>query len=186
MNNLHFKPGDLYDEYAVSRTYTNFGRLQALKYTNIRFLEQEKDSTALSAYVLLTKNKSQSVSFEVDGTNSAGDLGAGGSVSYNHRNLFRGSEAFMLKLRGAYEAVSGLQGTGYNQNYIELGAEATINFPRFLFPFLSVIKVCPATSAYACFLEIGKLFLLIRPYPTSDDFLWPPRFLSVEYRYSAG
>ena len=137
VNNLHFAPGDLYDENAVSRTYTNFGRLQALKYTNIRFLEQEKDSTALSAYVLLTKNKSQSVSFEVDGTNSAGDLGAGGSVSYNHRNFFRGSEAFMLKLRGAYEAVSGLQGTGYNQNYIELGAEATINFPRFLFPFLS-------------------------------------------------
>ena len=137
VNNLHFAPGDLYDENAVSRTYTNFGRLQALKYTNIRFLEQAEDSTALSAYVLLTKNKSQSVSFEVDGTNSAGDLGAGGSVSYNHRNLFRGSEAFMLKLRGAYEAVSGLQGTGYNQNYIELGAEATINFPRFLFPFLS-------------------------------------------------
>lgn len=135
--NLYFSPGDLYDEYAVQRTYTNFGRLQALKYTNIRFFEEAQDSTGLSAYVLLTKNKSQSVSFEVDGTNSAGDLGAGGSVSYNHRNLFRGSEAFMLKLRGAYEAVSGLQGTGYNQNYIELGAEATINFPRFLFPFLS-------------------------------------------------
>lgn len=137
VNNLHFVAGELYNEYDVQHTYTNFGRLQALKYTNIRFLEEARDSTGLSAYVLLTKNKSQSVSFEVDGTNSAGDLGAGGSVSYNHRNLFRGSEAFMLKLRGAYEAVSGLQGTGYNQNYIELGAEATINFPRFLFPFLS-------------------------------------------------
>ena len=43
----------------------------------------------------------------------------------------------MIKLRGAYEAVSGLQG-GYNhEDYTELGAEATINFPRFLFPFLS-------------------------------------------------
>ena len=137
VNNLHFAPGELYDAQDVQRTYLNYGRLQALKYTNIRFLETQKDSTRLNAYVMLTKNKPQSISFEVEGTNSAGDLGAGASVTYNHRNLFRGSEVFMLKLRGAYEAVSGLQGTGYNQNYIELGAETSINFPRFLFPFLS-------------------------------------------------
>ena len=42
----------------------------------------------------------------------------------------------MFKLRGAYEAVSGLQ-SSLNQDYIELGAEATINFPRFMFPFVS-------------------------------------------------
>lgn len=138
INNLYFAPGDLYNDRNVQRTYTRFGRLQALKYTNIRFIEtQQKDSTHLNAYVMLTKNKPQSISFEIEGTNSAGDLGAGMSVSYNHRNLFRGSEAFTLKFRGAYEAVSGLQGTGYNQNYIELGAETSIHFPRFLFPFLS-------------------------------------------------
>ncbi len=136
-DNLHFAPGELYNAQHVQRTYLNFGRLQALKYTNIRFLETQIDSTRLNAYVLLTKNKPQSISFEVEGTNSAGDLGAGASVTYNHHNLFRGSEGFMLKLRGAYEAVSGLQGTGYNQNYIEWGAETSINFPRFLFPFLS-------------------------------------------------
>ena len=137
-DNLYLVPGQLYDEEDVQRTYTRFGRLQALKYANIRFFEPARnDSCLLNAYVMLTRNKPQSISFEVDGTNSAGDLGAGASVSYTHRNPFRGSESFLFKLRGAYEAVSGLQGTGYNQNYIELGAEATINFPRFLFPFLS-------------------------------------------------
>ena len=137
-DNLYLVPGQLYDEEDVQRTYTRFGRLQALKYANIRFFEPARnDSCLLNAYVMLTRNKPQSISFEVDGTSSAGDLGAGASVSYTHRNLFRGSESFLFKLRGAYEAVSGLQGTGYNQNYIELGAEATINFPRFLFPFLS-------------------------------------------------
>ena len=86
---------------------------------------------------MLTKSKYQSVSFELEGTNSAGDLGAAASVSFQNRNMFKGSETFMIKLRGAYEAVSGLQG-GYNhEDYTELGAEATINFPRFLFPFLS-------------------------------------------------
>ncbi len=137
-NNLRITPGSLYNEQDVQRTYSNFGRLQALKYTNIRFFEtQVGDSSKLNAYVMLTKSKYRSVSFELEGTNSAGDLGAAASVSYQNRNIFKGSETFMIKLRGAYEAVSGLQ-SGYNhEDYTELGAEATINFPRFLFPFLS-------------------------------------------------
>lgn len=136
-NNLYITPGDLYKERDVQRTYSNFGRLQVLKYTNIRFFEtQQNNHPTLDAYVMLTKSKHQAVSFEVEGTNSAGDLGAAASVSFQNRNVFRGSEAFMLKLRGAYEAVSGLQ-NDLNQNYIELGAEATINFPRFMFPFIS-------------------------------------------------
>lgn len=136
-NNLHILPGDLYDERKVQRTYSNFGRLQALKYTNIRFVEEREGSTRLDAYIMLTKSKHKSVSFELEGTNSAGDLGAAAAVSFQHRNLFRGSEALMLRFRGVYEAISPLK-SGYNQeNYMELGAEATINFPRFMFPFLS-------------------------------------------------
>lgn len=38
-NNLRLVPGSLYNEQDVQRTYSNFGRLQALKYTNIRFLK---------------------------------------------------------------------------------------------------------------------------------------------------
>ena len=137
-DNLRFAPGDLYNERDVQQTYSSFGRLPALKYTNIRFVEtQIGDSTKLDCYVMLTKSKHKSIAFEVEGTNSAGDLGAAASVSFQNRNMFKGSETFMIKLRGAYEAVSGLQG-GYNhEDYTELGAEATINFPRFLFPFLS-------------------------------------------------
>lgn len=136
-NNLRITPGTLYNEQNVQRTYSNYGRLQALKYTNIRFFEvQQSDSAKLNAYVMLTRGKHQSVSFEVEGTNSAGDLGAAASVAFQHCNMFKGSETFMFKLRGAYEAVSGLQ-SSLNQDYIELGAEATINFPRFMFPFVS-------------------------------------------------
>lgn len=137
-NNLRFTPGALYNEQDVQRTYSSFGRLQALKYTNIRFFEtMQGDSAKLNAYVMLTKSKHQSVSFEIEGTNSAGDLGAAASVAFQHRNLFKGSEIFMFKVRGAYEAVSGLQSGQQNQNYTEFGAEKTINFPRFMFPFIS-------------------------------------------------
>ena len=137
-DNLSITPGTLYNEQEVQRTYSNFGRLPVLKYTNVRFFEtQSGDSTKLNTNVMLTKNKHQTVSFELEGTNSAGDLGAAASVSFQNRNVFRGSETFLVKLRGAYEAVSGL-GLGYgHDNYTELGVESSINFPRFMFPFLS-------------------------------------------------
>ena len=138
VDNLRFASGDLYDERNVQKTYTYFGRLSALKYTNIRFFEtQNGDSTQLNCYVMLTKSKHKSISFELEGTNSAGDLGAAASVSFQHRNLFRGSETFMVKFRGAYEAISGLQPGYKNRNYTEYGVETSINFPNFLFPFLT-------------------------------------------------
>lgn len=138
-DNIFIRPGRLYNERSVQNTYSAFGRLSALKYTNLRFFEtQIGDSAKLDCYVLLTKSKHKSVAFELEGTNSAGDLGAAASVSYQHRNLFKGSEAFTMKFRGAYEAISGLKGDyGGNNSYREYGVETTLNFPNFLFPFLS-------------------------------------------------
>ena len=136
-DNNRMMPGDIYRERDVQGTYNYFGRLRALKYTNIRFQEiMENDSSKLNAYIMLTRGKSKSVSAELEGTNSAGDLGVAASVSFQHRNLFKGSETFTLKLRGAYEAITGLQGYN-NDNYTEYGVEASLNFPSFMFPFLS-------------------------------------------------
>lgn len=134
------RPGRLYCEQDVQNTYSNLGRLRALKYSNIRFHEvNDNDSTKLDAYVLLAKGKNKSMSFEIEGTNSAGDLGAAASVSFQHRNVFKGSEAFTMKLRGAYEAITGLGSSQdyVNDNYMEYGVESSLNFPEFMFPFLS-------------------------------------------------
>ena len=131
------KSGRLYSNRDVQNTYSDLGRLGILKYSNIRFREELKgDSAYLDAFVTLLKRKNKSVSFEIEGTNSAGDLGAAASVSYTHRNLFKGSETLTLKLRGAYEAVSGLEGYA-NSNYMEYAFEGSLNFPEFMFPFLS-------------------------------------------------
>ncbi|SHF56779.1 Outer membrane protein assembly factor BamA [Bacteroides faecichinchillae] len=137
-DNLRFASGDIYKEQDVQQTYSSFGRLSALKYTNIRFIETQVGDTAkLNCYVMLTKSKHKSIAFEVEGTNSAGDLGAAASVSFQNRNLFHGSETFMVKFRGAYEVISGLQAGYSNNNYTEFGVETSINFPNFLFPFVS-------------------------------------------------
>lgn len=138
IDNTYVRAGERYSDAKVQRTYQSLGRLSALKNTNIHFAELAgRDSLMLDCYVILNKNKSKSLSLELEGTNSAGDFGAAASATFQHRNLFRGSETFMIKVRGAYEAISGL-GDGYlNDNYTEFGVEASLNFPRFLVPFLS-------------------------------------------------
>ena len=139
MDNNRLSPGELYKADNVQNTYSSLGRLNILKFTNIRFAEKkvaEGDTAMLDAYVTLSPNKNQSMSFEIEGTNSAGDLGAAASVEYNHRNIFHGSETFFIRLRGAYEAVSGLEGYA-NTDYIEWGAESGLTFPGFMLPFLS-------------------------------------------------
>ena len=134
----YIRPKELYSEQDVQNTYTSMGRLRALKYTNIRFDEVlDNDSAQLDANVLLTKGKNQSLSFEIEGTNSAGDLGAAASMTFQHRNVFKGSETFTMKVRGAYEAITGLQEGYENDDYKEYGIEASLNFPEFKFPFLS-------------------------------------------------
>lgn len=127
--------GDLYSQSQVQKTYDNYNRLRALRYTNIRFLEMPGDTLGLWAQIHTDNSKSQSFSAELEGTNSAGDLGAAVSTTYSHRNFFKGSETFNVKLRGAYEAITGLEGYS-NQDYVEIGAETSINFPRFIFPFV--------------------------------------------------
>ena len=136
-SNNRIEKGKLYSSADVQSTYTSLSRLNILKYSNIRFMEEVRaDSAFLDAYAVLSRNKNQSVSFEIEGTNSAGDLGAAASVAYTHRNLFRGSETFTAKVRGAYEAITGLEGYA-NSNYTEYGVETSLNFPQFVFPFLS-------------------------------------------------
>ena len=50
--------GGLYNVQDVENTYSNFSRLQYIRYTNIRFYEtQLGDTTKLNTYVMLTKNK---------------------------------------------------------------------------------------------------------------------------------
>ena len=134
----YINPKKMYNEEDVQTTYTSMGRLRALKYTNIRFDEvMQNDSAMLDANVLLTKGKNQSISFEIEGTNSAGDLGAAVSTTFQHRNLFKGSETFTIKARAAYETITGLQEGYENDDYQEFGVEASLNFPEFKFPFLS-------------------------------------------------
>ena len=135
LNATAIKEGRPYDASVLQRTYNNFARLQAVKYTNIKFAEVP-DTNLLDCHIQISTNKPSTISFQPEGTNTAGDLGAAASITYTNRNLFHGSEQLSIEFRGAYEAITGLEGY-QDQNYTEFSVETKLVFPRFLAPFLS-------------------------------------------------
>lgn len=134
-NSTAMRVGELYNYSKLQRTYNNFAKLQTVRYTNINFKEIP-DSSLLDCDIKLSTNKPNTISFQPEGTNTAGDLGAAASLIYSDRNLFHGSELLTIQLRAAFEAITGLEGY-QNQNYVEYNLETKLQFPRFVAPFLS-------------------------------------------------
>lgn len=131
---MWIEEGKLFSSRDLQRTYNSFGKLPAVKYTSIRF-QEVPDTALLDCNIHVSTNKPNSISFQPEGTNTAGDLGAALSVTYENRNVFRGAETFSVRLRGAFEAITGLEGY-QNQDYEEYSVESKLSFPRFVAPFL--------------------------------------------------
>ena len=132
--NTFVREGEYYSAEALQNTYNHFSRLGAVRYTNISWKEQP-DSSLLDCQIQINTNKPSTISFQPEGTNTAGDLGAAATLTYQNRNLFRGSENLTIELRGAYEAIKGLEGYS-NHNFLEYSLGTKLTFPRFIAPFL--------------------------------------------------
>lgn len=133
-SNTLLHPGKLFNETDEKLTYRYFTRLGAVSYTNIHLTERE-DSDILDCNITVYPSKRMSLGLDIEGTNTAGDLGAAASATFQHKNLFKGSEGLNAKLRGAYEAISGLEGYEGN-SYLEFGSEVGLAFPGFLLPYV--------------------------------------------------
>lgn len=134
-NNTTIKEGNKFSAAEVQNTYNNFSRLNAVRFTNIHFDENEEDGL-LDCGIKVSTRKPNTISFQPEGTNTEGDFGAAATLTYSNNNIFRGSELFSVQFRGAYEAIKGLDGYR-NQNYIEYNVETRLAFPRIIAPFLS-------------------------------------------------
>lgn len=137
--NCYLRTGTEFNQSAVDHTIQSFSRLGILKFINVKFKERGESGKLrlLDAYILLTPGKSQSISVELEGTNSEGDLGVAAAAIYTHRNIGMGSETLTAKIRGAYESLSGnLDGLIHNR-YMEYSFDGALTFPKFKAPFLS-------------------------------------------------
>ena len=133
------RPGGQFSAADVERTYENLSQLGILRFVNIemRPVALADGRVWLDAYILMSRNRKQAVSFELEGTNSEGDLGFGVGLTYQHRNLAKRSELLTAKLRGSYESLSGNFEDLINNRYTEFAGEVSIQFPKFEAPFLS-------------------------------------------------
>ncbi|MCM1349448.1 MAG: BamA/TamA family outer membrane protein [Firmicutes bacterium] len=133
------QPGQFYRAALVDRTYEALAQLGILKSINIEFeqLPTIDGVERLNAYIYLTRNKKQNVSFEVEGTNSEGDFGFGLGLNYQHRDLGNRSNQLNTKFRVNYESLSGNLSDLINDRYTEYAGEVGITFPKFMFPFMS-------------------------------------------------
>ena len=131
-------PGEVYNLNNINQTYRNLSSLQLFRLVTIDFKEspgqEELDLRRLDCSIQLTPFILQSYAIELEGTNSSGNIGGGGNLIYQHRNLFKGAENFDLRLKGAIETIKE-SSSGDFGNMIELGTEANLNIPKFLLPF---------------------------------------------------
>lgn len=147
------EPGARYSARNVDLTYSSLSRLPILRFINIDMKPAGRlaDREMLDAVITISRNKKQSVSVELEGTNSAGDLGFGVGATYLNRDLTHRSEQLSVKFRGAYESLSGNLEGFINKRFTEFAAETGITFPKFMLPFASgsFKKRVQATTEFA-------------------------------------
>jgi hypothetical protein len=76
--------------------YDSFGLLTF----SLRKLNLPSDTNLLDCFIRLAPLNKQTTSFDIEGTNTSGNFGIAGNVTYMHRNLFRGAEVFQLSFLG--------------------------------------------------------------------------------------
>ena len=137
---LYIKPGDLFQLTNMDRSQDHLNSLQSFRLVNIGYSvpgtveDWEHGELPLDCVIRLTTVTQQEFRVELEGTNSAGNLGGAVNLVYQHKNLFRGAERLNIKLKGAYETLSEqVSGSRSTQEY---GFETSLTLPRFMLPFL--------------------------------------------------
>jgi outer membrane protein assembly factor BamA len=144
---LFIEKGKKYNSLDAQQTFKKLSDLKIFKHINLNFREADPDLTQgtghyyLDCSIQLTRQPVHSYSIETQGTNSGGDLGIGGYLVYQNKNIFRGGEIFYLRLKGALEAQDGGATTEEVEeqkilffNTYEAGIEANLTIPKFLAP----------------------------------------------------
>ena len=144
---MFIEEGEKFNATDVNQSYKTLTNLYVYKYVSINFTkspfseDNDPDKNFLDCNVQLIRNPVHSYSIEAQGTNSGGDLGIGGYLVYQNKNLFRGGEVFYIRLKGALEAQDGGTVSEEDQsrkflffNTYEAGIEANLTIPKFLAP----------------------------------------------------
>ncbi len=145
----------LFEIGKTEETFTALNRLRQFRFINIYFQPVHPDSALLNCIIDMAQLPRQSVSFDIEGTNTSGNLGVAGNINYSHRNLLRGAETLQMKLKGAMERQQTIvSNESFDFNTREIGLESNLILPRLLGPatlFRSFGNVLPKSLFSAGF-----------------------------------
>ena len=176
-----------YNLRSVTGTYRALGNFRLFNNVNIQFdtVNVENDSLyRLNCRITMQQNDRHSFTVQGEGTNSDGDLGIKGSLSYTNKNIFRGAETFQLGLKGGFEAQH-LVGEEANEdenrifNTWELGVTASVLFPKFLglFPSISLSWDYQPTTTMSVGFNMQKRYYYSRYITTASySYDWKTNF----------
>ena len=124
----------------VEMTYSALSSLKLFANTSIEFDTVPCDTAnLLNCKILLRRANIHSLKLQTEGTNSGGDLGISGSVTYTNKNIFKGAEVLTVSLKGGLEAqeiinLGDISDEGRIFNTGEVIFNSSIYFPKFLSP----------------------------------------------------
>ncbi|MFO7754612.1 MAG: BamA/TamA family outer membrane protein [Bacteroidales bacterium] len=125
-----------YNDYI--NTINKFSGLGIFKFTNISFKQAESDQNLLDIRINLTRSVPKSLQAIVRATTKSNNyVGPELSLGFINRNTFGGAERLSTNLNSSFETQYGKQDGG---NVIELGIDANLAMPRFIFPFIDLHK----------------------------------------------
>ncbi len=144
---IFIQKDEKYNSVDAQQTYKKLSELRINKHVTVNFRDAGQIESGglmknyLDCSIQLTPQPVHSYSIETQGTTSGGDLGIGGYLTYQNKNLFRGGEVFNIRLKGALEAQEGGSTSAETEdqkilffNTYEAGIEANLNVPKFLAP----------------------------------------------------
>lgn len=136
-NNTFVREGRLFSELLHDRTFSALSGLSAVQTANVTY-SPDTAPGSLIANISVTPAKPYYIQWGIDNTNTAGDLGVETYVTYQDKNIFKGSEIWRIRLGGAYEMVRGALEKGLDsKNFFEFSINSSLAFPRVLSPIFN-------------------------------------------------
>jgi outer membrane protein insertion porin family len=130
-----FEKGDIYSLRDQNTSLSRLVNMGNFKFVKNRF--QPVSDSLLDVYYYLTPYPDKSLQFQIGVlTQNDNRAGTNASISWKHRNTFKGAEELLFKINGGFEAQ--YSGEVKQPNIYNLGAEADLSFPRFVVPFIDI------------------------------------------------
>ncbi len=143
LEQIFIYPDSLFSQANLDLTYRRLADLSVFKFINMKFepmgVKDSLNIIPLRCNILLSPSARQEYKLESEVTNSGGNVGISGNVTYKNKNIFRGAESFDFRIKGGLELQRNFSDTTYQSlrqipffNAYELGPDVSLNFPRFL------------------------------------------------------